>query len=52
MELHDMIADELFHKKSVSALIWLVQDRVRIQTWNIPICHPSGIQIICLFIMM
>lgn len=24
MELHDMIADELFHKKSVSALIWLI----------------------------
>lgn len=21
---HDMIADELFHKKSVSALIWLI----------------------------
>ena len=24
MELHDMIADELFHKKSISALIWLI----------------------------
>ena len=24
MELHDMIADELFHKKSVSALIWFI----------------------------
>lgn len=21
---HDMIADELFHKKSISALIWLI----------------------------
>ena len=43
MELHDMIADELFHKKSISALIWLIsQGREDRKSTRLNSSHPSS----------